>query len=83
MTPQEADILRFLERRGGIVTDTQMQGQFSMAPGALGIVLDSLKRHQCVEQDRRHLRITTVGEDELGKFERQSHYVPFEGRPRW
>ena len=83
MTPQEADLIRFLERRGGIATDTAIQSQFHLGPGACLLLMGSLKRQQCVERDRRHYRVTTIGENELGRFERQSKYTPFEGRVKW
>ncbi len=62
MTPTEATILRFLELRGGIVTDAAIAQQL----GSNAIALGSLRRHLCLERDRHHWRITTVGEQELG-----------------
>lgn len=83
MTPQEANIVRWLELVGGMASDTAIANQFGIDPGALGVILGSLKRHLCLEQDRRHLRVTTVGEDKLREFDDQSKYVPFEGQGRW
>ena len=83
MTNDEADIIRFLSAQGGIATDTFLQGQFGLSSPALVLRLTSLKRHLCIEQDRRHFRLTEIGREELTKFDDQSKYVPFEGRAKW
>ena len=80
MTPDEATLLRWIEMQGGIVTDTLLGRQFGQ-PHLLALA--ALKRHLCIEQDRHHFRITTVGENELGRFDEQSKYQPFEGRKPW
>lgn len=86
MTPQEADILRYMERRGGVVADSRLQSQFPYISNQLKVYLDSLLQHQQIEQDqrnKRYYRVTTVGEDALRLFDNHQVYVPFAGQDRW
>ena len=80
MTTQEADVLRFIELRGGMVTDRALHQQFGME---LDVALSSLLRHLQVEQDRHHYRITSVGEMELAAFSNTEKRAPFAGRAIW
>jgi len=80
MTPNEAEILRFIELRGGLISDRALHQQFGMG---LDVALSSLMRHLCLERDGHWLRITSVGETELAKFLAPAEHVPFAGRSAW
>ena len=83
MTTHESDILHWIELKGGMVTETQVMHQFVLTAGAMEIILHSLSRHLCIERDKKFIRITDVGKQELTKFAEQSKYVPFEHSEHW
>ena len=83
MTSHEAEILHWIELKRGMVTETQVQHQFVLTAGAMETILHSLSRHLEIERDRKHIRITDAGKQELTKFADQSKYVPFEHSERW
>ena len=80
MTPQEADILRFMSRMGQPVSNRQIAGQFGMSTDP---AINSLKRHLLVEQDGQFFRPTKGAEEALKDYGAHFGYVPFEGRPEW
>ena len=63
-----------------LVTDSQLQNQFSVTAGALATAMRSLKTKLFVEQDGRCYRCTELGQQVLtGRQARP----PFEGCPTW
>lgn len=80
MTTDEANLVRFIEHRGGLVSDTAISRQFGQN---CSVALSSLLRHQHIEQDGHYYRRTSVGEEDLTQFDEQGHHIPFENRPGW
>mgnify|MGYP001572492687 CR=1 FL=1 len=80
MTPNESNIIRFMERKGVPVSTTALVGQFGVS---CAVALSSLKRHLLVEQDRQHYRLTRTAQDELTRFDDGFKYTPFEGKEGW
>ena len=80
MTTQEAEILRYMELRGGTVTDRALHRQFGQQ---LDVALSSLLRHLCIERDDHYYRVTSVGETALAEFISPDRRVPFAGRSAW
>ena len=79
MTPLEKTILTYLTHKK-LVTDSQLQNQFSVTAGALAMAMRSLKTKLFVEQDGRCYRCTELGQQALtGRQARR----PFEGCPAW
>lgn len=84
MTPFEADILRYMERRNGTPTSLDnLINQFSITTGYCNLVLKSLKKKLLVEQDRRYYRTTKTAQDALTDFDDRFKYIPFEGKSKW
>ncbi len=80
MTPDEAQILRWLELRGGSASLTALSRQFGQS---MGVAVASLRRHLCIRQDRQVIAITTPGEDALGKYEDTQKPEPFADQSAW
>jgi len=83
MTPQEANILRYMERRGQPVTRHELASQFGISMGYLDTIMHSLKRHLLIEQDKLYYRATSQAQDALRDFDDHFKYVPFEGKQQW
>lgn len=83
MTPQEADVLRFMLRIGRPVSRQRIAGQFGLSLTYVDLVLSALKKLLLAEQDRQFFRTTSSAEKDLADSENRFKYVPFEGRPAW
>ena len=80
MTPFERTMLEYMELRGAPVSWAELRGQFVISEGHLTVVVNSLKRHLLIMQDRMAYALSSVGRAAL---ELQARRAPFEGRAQW
>ena len=83
MTPNEAKIVRFMERRGKPITANQLANQFSQTLGYVDFLLRSLMRQMLLEKDKLHYRMSKTALDELSKYDAGCKYEAFEGKEEW
>lgn len=84
MTPNESKVLTFLVgRNDGVASWAALRGQLVLSEGALTVIINSLKRHLLVEQDRLFYRITSEGRAALEHFVNPPAREPFAGVPGW
>jgi len=81
MTPNEAKILTFIQRKEKPIGQHQIATQFSWQLAHVDLMLRSLMKQMLLEKDRLHYRMTKTALDELEKFKNGYKYEPFEGSP--
>lgn len=82
MTPDEANILRYLEKKDWASTHG-LGVRFRMGLTEIELVMRSLLSHGHVERDaNRYYRATETGKEDLGRFDDHWIIKPFDGSRR-
>jgi len=82
MTPNEANVLRYLERQDWASTHGLAE-RFRMGLPEIELIMRSLLSHGHVQRDaKRYYRVSQQGKDDLGVFDDHWKIIPFDGSRR-